>query len=116
MDTILSTIDDDETCDELEKDCGGHGCVLLQMFDTKLKSLISNGESNYGNTIAANVARILEDGLADSSVSAFNSFKTALNREIEIMPSDMAAGYPDSVHARLLVTAVNDLGPLISHV
>ena len=34
MDTILSTIDDDETCDELEKDCGGHGCVLLQMFDT----------------------------------------------------------------------------------
>ena len=54
------------------------------MFDTKLKGLISNGESNYGNTIAANVSKILGDGLADASVTAFNAFKTALHREIEI--------------------------------
>ena len=56
MDKILATIDDEDTRDELELECGGNGGVLLQMFDTSLKKLITDGESNYGNAVADDIA------------------------------------------------------------
>ena len=56
MHKILGTVDDEDTRDELEIECGGHGGVLLQIFDTDLKKLISDGQSNYGNSVADNLA------------------------------------------------------------
>ena len=106
LETILSTIDDDDTVDELRNDSASSGRRLLIQFETDRAATAANDAGNFGEATRRSIEKLLRDGLADTTVKSFNSFKSELTRLVRTLPDDLKAGYPDSVIARHLVLRV----------
>ena len=111
--TILGTVEDEETAEELRRACGGNGLVLLQIWEAERAKAAGDDTGNLGESIINEINDLLDTGLAEPTVSAFNAFKTSLRQLILTLPNDLQSGWPDTVVARKLAKAVKDLGPLI---
>ena len=65
----------------------------------------ANDAGNFGESTRRSIEQLLRNGLADTSVKSFNSFKSELSLLVSILPTDVKSGYPDPVVARKLVQA-----------
>ena len=113
-DDIISTVDDLDTREELKSKSSYSGCVLLVIWERQRAAIALAGTGNFGDTVLKRIKRLVETGLNGPSVEDFNHFKSEYSTEIKTLPDDLKAGFPDSVVARQLTSAVRDLGPLIA--
>ena len=112
--SIAECIEDDETVEDLRTASGGSGRKLLADLEAARVTANADTTGNFGEGVLRNIARIEAEGLADATVSSYNTFKSAIAREVKTLPDDLLAGHTDSVIARKHVTAVQHLGPLIA--
>jgi hypothetical protein len=113
LEKILGTIDDEDTVHELREDNDGSGRRLLAALDHDVAQAAADDSGNLGESTRKDIEALLSAGLADTSVRAFNAFKSELSRLIRTLPDDLKKGFPDEVVARHLVQSVKNLGPLI---
>ena len=113
-DDILSTVDDVDTREELKLACSSSGVVLLVIWETKRAAIALAGTGNFGDTVLKRIKLLEDTGLDGPTVEDFNHFKSQYNTEVKTLPDDLMAGYPNTVIARKLTTAVRNLGPLIA--
>ena len=106
-DSILATVPDSDTRQDLKTDAAGDGRTLLRSIKTSVEGLASRQASAIESLMTAHLA----SGLMSSRVAHFNQFSRIYINFNRCLGS--IKKLPDSVIAERLVGAVNDLGQKI---
>ena len=114
LNTILSTITDRCTRDDLRKKCKGVGTTALTWFATKRKGVLSDS-TTYGSRTLATIRKIEKAGIGAPRVAAFNTFRSSLTDQIKTLPDDLQRGYPPVVIARSFMRKVEKIARCARH-
>ena len=96
---ILGCIEDEDTCFELKEACGGGGRQLIINLDARLAAYLAGDTGGFGNSVTIEIEELIDAGIAEPTVAALNAFKSALNRLVKTLPTDLKAGYTPPVIA-----------------
>ena len=87
FDDITAGWDDQDTIDEYEESCGGHGSKLLVQLDKDSTAARSNAGA-YGESIDSEIDAAFLAGIEQPTVTAFKALKSKVSKLRRLLPAD----------------------------